>query len=84
MVPCGDGTLIPLKSIATIEKDNGAAFIYRDNIKRYIGIKFSIRDRDLGSTIAEAQQKVSKIKLPEGYSIGWMDNLKISNVLHIV
>lgn len=71
MVPCGDGTLIPLKSIATIEKDNGAAFIYRDNIKRYIGIKFSIRDRDLGSTIAEAQQKVSKIKLQEGYSIGW-------------
>ncbi|MDE5429395.1 efflux RND transporter permease subunit [Elizabethkingia meningoseptica] len=70
MVPCQDGTLIPMKAISDIIKDNGAAFIYRDNIKRYIGIKFSIRDRDLGSTIAEAQQKVAKIKLPDGYTIG--------------
>ncbi|OPB87592.1 efflux RND transporter permease subunit [Elizabethkingia ursingii] len=71
MVPCQDGTLIPMKAISDITKDNGAAFIYRDNIKRYIGIKFSIRDRDLGSTIADAQKKVASIKLPDGYSIGW-------------
>jgi len=71
MVPTQDGAKIPLKEISTIEKENGAAFIYRDDIKRYIGVKFSIRDRDLGGTIADAQKKVDKIKLPDGYSIGW-------------
>lgn len=71
MVPTQDGAKIPLKEIGTIVKDNGAAFIYRDDIKRYIGIKFSIRDRDLGSTIADAQKAVSKIELPDGYSVGW-------------
>lgn len=71
MVPTQVGTLIPLREISEIHSDNGAAFIYRDNIKRYIGIKFSIRDRDLGSTIAEAQKKVAQIKLPDGYTIGW-------------
>lgn len=71
MVPTQQGSLIPLKEICDIISDNGAAFIYRDGIKRYVGIKFSIRDRDLGSTIAEAQQKVGKIELPDGYSFGW-------------
>ncbi|SHL78630.1 cobalt-zinc-cadmium resistance protein CzcA [Chryseobacterium contaminans] len=71
MVPTQDGAKIPLKEISTIVKDNGAAFIYRDNIKRYIGVKFSIRDRDLGSTIADAQKKVATIELPDGYSVGW-------------
>ena len=71
MVPTQDDGLIPLKEICKIVSDNGAAFIYRDGIKRYIGIKFSIRDRDLGSTIAEAQQKVAQIQMPDGYSVGW-------------
>ncbi|MCF3110295.1 CusA/CzcA family heavy metal efflux RND transporter [Niabella sp. CC-SYL272] len=71
MVPSQDGTKIPLKEICDILRDNGAAFIYRDNIKRYIGVKFSIRDRDLGSTIADAQKRVAGIALPDGYSIGW-------------
>lgn len=71
MVPTQEGTLIPLKEISDIHQDNGAAFIYRDNIQRYIGIKFSIRDRDLGSTIADAQKKINQIKLPQGYSFGW-------------
>lgn len=71
MIPTQDGAKIPLKEISKIEKENGAAFIYRDDIKRYIGVKFSIRDRDLGGTIADAQKKVEKIKLPDGYRIGW-------------
>lgn len=67
-----DGNSIPLKEIANIKKVTGPAFIYRDNTKRFIGVKFSVRDRDLGSTIAEAQNNVnSKIELPHGYSIGW-------------
>ncbi|NBA85606.1 CusA/CzcA family heavy metal efflux RND transporter [Emticicia sp. CRIBPO] len=72
MIPTIKGTKIPLKEIATLEKNTGPAFIYRDNTKRFIGVKFSVRERDLGSTIAEAQAIVTKnIKLPEGYSIGW-------------
>lgn len=72
MVPTLNGNKIPLKEISTVTKFTGPAFIYRDNTKRFIGVKFSVRERDLGSTIAEAQEKVKKhIKLPEGYSIGW-------------
>ena len=71
-VPTIQGVKIPLKEIATIHKITGPAFIYRDNTKRFIGVKFSVRDRDLGGTIAEAQKNVEKnIKLPAGYSIGW-------------
>ena len=72
MVSTIRGTKIPLKEIATLKKVTGPAFIYRDNTKRFIGVKFSIRERDLGSTIAEAQANVEKnIKLPNGYRIGW-------------
>lgn len=72
MIPTIQGNKIPLKEIATIEQNTGPAFIYRDNTKRFIGVKFSVRDRDLGSTIAEAQANVNKnIKLPDGYTIGW-------------
>lgn len=72
MVPTINGDKIPLKEIATIRKITGPAFIYRDNTKRFIGVKFSVRERDLGSTIADAQKRVNaNIHLPEGYSIGW-------------
>ncbi|MBU6342340.1 MAG: CusA/CzcA family heavy metal efflux RND transporter [Bacteroidetes bacterium] len=71
-VPTIQGVKIPLKEIASIRKITGPAFIYRDNTKRFIGVKFSVRDRDLGSTIAEAQANVNNnINLPTGYSIGW-------------
>jgi cobalt-zinc-cadmium resistance protein CzcA len=71
MIPTQNGTMIPLKEVGKIDENNGAAFIYRDDIKRYIGVKFSIRDRDLGSTISDAQKEVAKINLPEGYKLGW-------------
>ncbi len=70
-VPTLSGAKIPLKEICTIEKHTGPAFIYRDNTKRFVGVKFSVRDRDLGSTIKDAQSRVAKIQLPDGYSIGW-------------
>jgi cobalt-zinc-cadmium resistance protein CzcA len=71
-VPTISKIKIPLKEICSIEKITGPAFIYRDNTKRFIGVKFSVRDRDLGSTIGEAQAKVKKlVKLPTAYSISW-------------
>lgn len=71
-VPCISKVKIPLKEIAAITKQTGPAFIYRDNTKRFIGVKFSVRERDLGSTIAEAQAAVNAgIELTQGYTIGW-------------
>lgn len=73
MVPTLHGNKIPLSEIATIRKITGPAFIYRDLNKRFIGVKFSVRGRDLGSTIAEAQQRVrEKIQLPKEYTIEWV------------
>jgi cobalt-zinc-cadmium resistance protein CzcA len=72
MVPTDDGAKIPLKEIATMQTLTGPAFIYRDNNMRYIAVKFSVRERDLGSTIAEAQQKVNAaVHLPQGYKATW-------------
>jgi cobalt-zinc-cadmium resistance protein CzcA len=71
-VPTLSGNKIPLSEISTVSSITGPAFIYRDNNKRFIGVKFSVRERDLGSTIQEAQQKVNQhVKLPKGYTITW-------------
>jgi cobalt-zinc-cadmium resistance protein CzcA len=60
LIPTMDKKYVPLKEIADIEFFTGPTFIYRDGSSRYVGIGFSIRDRDLGSTIAEAQKKVKE------------------------
>jgi cobalt-zinc-cadmium resistance protein CzcA len=72
MIPTLKDEKVPLKEIASIKQQTGPAFIYRDNTKRFIGVKFSVRERDLGSTIAEAQQKVAaNVQLESGYSMNW-------------
>src|SRR5258705_2867089 len=72
MVPTSDGAKVPLKEIADIKTLTGPAFIFRDNNMRHIAVKFSVRERDLGSTIAEAQQKVdAAVHLPTGYKMTW-------------
>jgi cobalt-zinc-cadmium resistance protein CzcA len=66
----GGTAYIPLHDIAEIQLDTGASYIYHEKNERYIPIKFSTRGRDLGSTVAEIQQKINqKITLPEGYRI---------------
>jgi cobalt-zinc-cadmium resistance protein CzcA len=70
------GVRIPLAQLADIHPHNpGAAYIYRENNRRFIPIKFSVRNRDLASAIAEAKQKVEDpnagAKLPDGYDIEW-------------
>jgi cobalt-zinc-cadmium resistance protein CzcA len=70
--PAGTNAYVPLSELADISLDTGASFIYRERSQRYIPIKFSVRGRDLGGTVAEAQDRVAKaIKLPNGYQILW-------------
>ncbi|GAA4335668.1 CusA/CzcA family heavy metal efflux RND transporter [Mucilaginibacter gynuensis] len=90
MVPTLNGSKISLKEISTIKELIGPAFIFRDNNMRYIAVKFSVRGRDLGSTIAEAQQKVNDaVKLKRGYTFTWNgefeNQIRASNTLaHVV
>ncbi|GAB4031131.1 efflux RND transporter permease subunit [Spirosoma jeollabukense] len=72
MVPTRSGSKIPLKELADIGTRSGPAFVYRENNARFIAIKFSVRDRDLGSTIADAQKRVGdQVKLPDGFQMRW-------------
>jgi heavy metal efflux system protein len=71
-VPSISGNKVPLREIADITKITGISMIYRDDHKRYGAIKFSVRGRDMGSTIREAQSKVEEqVKLPKDYSLKW-------------
>jgi cobalt-zinc-cadmium resistance protein CzcA len=72
--PNGGGIIqIPLTEIATVNLESGPSFIYREQQQRYLPIKFSVRGRDLGSTVLEAQQKVAEqVVLPPGYSLEWV------------
>lgn len=66
------GSTVPLRDLADITKQTGASYIYREDNARYIPIKFSVRDRDLQTTIAEAEAKIRQgITLPAGYRFEW-------------
>jgi cobalt-zinc-cadmium resistance protein CzcA len=68
----GTTAYVPLRDLATISLDSGASYIYHETTQRYIPIKFSVRGRDLGSTVAEAQARIARnVKLPTGYRILW-------------
>ena len=66
------GAQVPLDELCNISLRSGASYIYRENNQRYIPIKFSVRGRDLGSSVAEAQKRVvENIKLPQGFHAEW-------------
>jgi len=66
-------TQIPLSEVASINLISGAAYIYREGQERYLPIKFSVRNRDLGSAIQEAQDKVAEqVQLPPGSRVEWV------------
>jgi heavy metal efflux system protein len=68
----GTSAYIPLSELATISLDTGAAWIYHESVQRFIPVKFSVRGRDLGSTVEEAQQRiVNNVELPPGYRLVW-------------
>jgi heavy metal efflux system protein len=78
----GTTAYIPLSELATITLENGASWIYHETGERFIPVKFSVRGRDLGGTVAEAQARIAKnVKLPSGYRIVWageFEDLKLA------
>lgn len=68
--PNGAVIQVPLNEVASVELVSGPAYIYREGQGRYLPVKFSVRDRDLGSTILEARKRVAaEVKLPAGYRL---------------
>jgi cobalt-zinc-cadmium resistance protein CzcA len=71
-VPLKNGSLVPLSAIAEVRMDHGRAAITRENGMRYVGIRMNVRNRDLGSFVAEATAKVdAAVQLPPGYELTW-------------
>jgi cobalt-zinc-cadmium resistance protein CzcA len=72
LVGTPDGQQIPLRALANITQGNGASFIYRENNSRYIGVQYSVEDRDLESAVNAGQEAVRKaVSLPPGYTMQW-------------
>ncbi len=66
------GERVSLGQVSRISLDDGASTIYREGSSRYIAIKYSVRGRDLGSTVRQAIDEVrQKVQLPEGYHLDW-------------
>ena len=72
--PSGSGVVpIPLTDVAKVSLVSGPSFIYRENQERYIPIKFSVRGRDLGGAVLEAQRKVAEqVPMPAGSRVEWV------------
>jgi cobalt-zinc-cadmium resistance protein CzcA len=86
------GARVSLAQLCNTRIVDGGSEIYREGNQRYIAIKYSVRGRDLGSTVEEAMHKVdAQVKLPLGYRIGWEGeyasakraNARLLNVLPI-
>ncbi|HVH66597.1 MAG TPA: CusA/CzcA family heavy metal efflux RND transporter [Gemmatimonadales bacterium] len=72
LLPTSEGSQVPLGQVARVELKSGAFMIYRENGQRYIPIKFSVRGRDLASTMEDAQARLAaSIHLPPGYHYEW-------------
>ncbi len=66
------GQMVPISELASIRTITGPLIVYRENHSRYCAVKFSVRDRDMGSAVDESRAKVAKaVNLPEGYKITW-------------
>jgi cobalt-zinc-cadmium resistance protein CzcA len=75
--PTGNGLVqVPLSEVAQVHVTSGASFIYREHQERYVPIKFSVRERDLGGAVAEAKTRIARnVKLPPGYHLEWAGEL---------
>ena len=72
LVAAPDGAQVPLGQLADVVEENSPSVIFRENLRRYVPVKFSVRGRDLASTIAEAQAKIAAhVKLPYDTHLEW-------------
>jgi cobalt-zinc-cadmium resistance protein CzcA len=68
----GGTAYVPLRDVADISLDTGASYIYHESNERFIPVKFSVRGRDLGSTVEDAQRRIARnVVLPTGYHLVW-------------
>ena len=68
---------VPLSEVATVKLTSGPAFIYREQQQRYVPIKYSVRGRDVGGAILEAQKKVAElVVLPAGTRLEWVGEIE--------
>jgi heavy metal efflux system protein len=66
------GERVSLAQLSKIQEREGASEIYREGNQRYIAIKYSVRDRDLGGAVEEAIRKVTaQVQMPRGYHMDW-------------
>jgi cobalt-zinc-cadmium resistance protein CzcA len=66
------GERVSLAQLTTVKTEDGAEEIYRESGQRYVAVKYSVRGRDLGSTVEESIRKVNaQVKLPPGYKFDW-------------
>jgi cobalt-zinc-cadmium resistance protein CzcA len=66
------GQQVPLKEVATVKVESGASFIYREDNSRFIGVQYSVTNRDLAGAVEDAQRQVAAaVKLPSGYRMVW-------------
>src|SRR5665213_2983883 len=72
LIATPDGQHLPLSQFADIQINNSASFIYRESNSRFIGVQFSVRNRDLAGAVEEAKREVERqLKLPAGYTFDW-------------
>src|ERR1700683_868197 len=72
LLPTPTGSNVPLGQVADVSLRQGAFMIFRENGRRYIPVKFSVRGRDLAGTIQDVQSRLAqKVHLPEGYHLEW-------------
>ena len=80
LVATPDGAQVPLGQLAKISKEDGPSIIYREDNRRYSPVKFSVRGRDLASTIAEARQRIAaSVKLPYDTHLEWAGEINQLN-----
>jgi cobalt-zinc-cadmium resistance protein CzcA len=72
LVSTPDGSQVPLGQLAEVVEEEGPSVIFREDLKRYVPVKFSVRGRDLGSTISDAQARIqAAVKLPYDTHLEW-------------
>jgi cobalt-zinc-cadmium resistance protein CzcA len=72
LVATPGGQQIPLKELADIREASGASYIYREDNERYIGVQYSVKNRDLAGAVEDAQRQVAKaVSVPTGYRVVW-------------